>query len=130
MNRSKLRKRRSKFVISGRVQNRNPWTSHLSLFTSAAGLPCPACYQLRKPSRVNYQLPVRRSRGEGGSAIPLLSHFFKLRAEHIYTSIGVKITAECDVEPVPLFAFRYSFTTSICLSSTWPVKRSIATWIQ
>jgi hypothetical protein len=35
----------------------------------------------------------------------LLNHFFKLRAENVYSSIGVKITAECYVEPVALLTF-------------------------
>ena len=44
-----------------------------------------------------------------------------------------KIAAERDVEPVAFLAFdnaAYSFTVSICLSITRPVKRSIATWTQ
>jgi hypothetical protein len=80
---------------------------------------------------INSQLPVRRSRSEGGSAIPpLLRHFFELRTEQIYTSIGIKITAEGDVKRVSLLGFRYSFTTSICLSITCPVNLSIATCTQ
>src|SRR6266516_6065013 len=111
-----------------------------------------------------YQLPVRRSRGGGGSASSLLHNFLKLRAEHIDASTN-PIAAARDVEPVALFTFDSEFIglsnvgsvrrvspglcddvgetgtkgfpqkrrgnyylvkTSICLSSTCPVNRSIA----
>jgi hypothetical protein len=102
----------------------------------ASGIHWDSAWQLAQHNQsekrtINSQLPVRRSRTEGGSAIPpLLHYFFKLRAKHIYTSIIVKIAAERDMKLVPLFEFRYSFTTSICLSITWPVNRSIATCTQ
>jgi hypothetical protein len=35
----------------------------------------------------------------------LLNHFFELRAEHIHTSIGVKVPTHYNVKPVALFAF-------------------------
>ena len=109
-------------------------------------------------------LPVRRSRGEGGSASSLLHNFLKLRAEHIDASTN-PIAAARDVEPLALFTFDSEFIglsnvgsvrrmspglcddvgetgtkgfpqkrrgnyylvkTSICLSSTCPVNRSIA----
>ena len=57
----------------------------------------------------------------------LLNHFLKLRAEHVHASIGVE-NRDREVVRGPWSVVRslwsYSFTTSICLSSTWPVKRS------
>jgi len=38
---------------------------------------------------------------------PLLSHFLKLRAEHIHASIGVKVADRRDVKPVSLPASRW-----------------------
>jgi len=63
--------------------------------------------------------PKRQQRGEGGAAINyppsaidslrLLNYFFKLCAEHIDASIGIKIPAKRNVKPVSLFTFHSKF---------------------
>ncbi len=63
------------------------------------------------------------------AAARLLAHFFELCAKHIHISRNQVVT-ERNMESVPLFEFSYSFTTSICLSITCPVNRSIATCTQ
>jgi hypothetical protein len=72
--------------------------------------------------------------------VRLLSHFFELCAEHIHVS-AVKIATKRDeggwrtliTQPSTLnsqLLCRYSFTDSICLAITSPVKRSMATCTQ
>ena len=56
----------------------------------------------------------------------LLNHFLELCAEHIHVPSFLRSQGECNAKP----RSRYSLTTSICLSSTSPVKRSIATCTQ
>ena len=36
---------------------------------------------------------------------PLLSHFFKLRAQYVHSAVGVEVASQRDVKPVAFFAF-------------------------
>ena len=74
-------------------------------------------YQL---SAISYQLPVRRSRGEGGSTLnsqlstlQLLSHFLKLLTDYrsveaIDGDACLAVARRRRVKPVPLFALELS----------------------
>jgi len=65
-------------------------------------VPSPMVRQRQQGESINSQLSTLSSQL---STLRLLSHFFELRAEHIYTSAD-KIAAESDMKPVSLLALR------------------------
>src|SRR5437773_7191301 len=68
-------------------------------------VPSPMVRQRQQGESINSQLSTLNSQL---SPLRLFSHFFELRAEHIYTSAD-KIAAESDVKPVSLLAFDSEF---------------------
>jgi hypothetical protein len=80
------------------------------------------------PSETNF---FRKLRTRGFTQPVLLNHFFKLTAEHIHLASDViphtgspialnRVTTQCDVEPVSLFAFNHEVVPAK-IGSIWLV---------